>query len=319
MITLSLAVAPAGSSTITRPLELSFGGPFTIAGGGRPPQSDFTIAISAQGHRAGLQVISADGRGYITLSGQSYRMPASSFAKLQSGFGSLAGSSGAARKSSSDTLGKLGIRPLDWLTNPRVVGTATINGAATTRISAGVDTQALLADLNKLLAKAGSLTGGSGAGALPQSISAADQRRIAAALGSPRLSVWTGTADKVIRKLTVTARIPVTGRTRSLLGGMTKAVVTFDFEYSHLNQPQTIVAPSASQPYSVFRAKVSTFLQEIQGGLSTGSLNGSAGTGTTQSGTGTSASAAQQYTNCITAAKGDVSKMQKCSKLLTSG
>jgi hypothetical protein len=324
VISLGLKVVPPGSSMITQPIELSVAGPFSSSNAGKLPQSDFTIAISAQGHSADLQVISAGGKGYITLSGQSYELPASSYSKLKSGLGSLAGSSGTSTKSSSGALGKLGIRPLSWVKAPRIAGNAAIAGAATTHIRARVDAGALLRDLSKLMGSASSLTGTPATAALKQGISAAEQRSIADALRSPQLDVWTGTNDQILRKLTFTATIPVTGATSTELGGMTSAVVTFVLRYSHLNQPQTITAPTAVKPYSVFRTEVSTFLQEIEGGLGTSTsttsattTTGNGFTGTIQSGTSTVANADPGYTTCIIAAKGDVSKMQKCSRLLT--
>lgn len=314
VITLDLKVVPGGSSTIKGPIELAFGGPFTNSGVGRLPESDFTISISAQGHTGGLQVISAGGKGYITVGGQSYLMPASNYKSLASGFGSLA-SSGAGTNSRSGAFSKLGIKPLRWLTDPQIVGKANVGGVQTTRIRGGLDATAMLQELSKLLGKAGSLgVSGTGTSSLPHSISPATQRSIAHALGSPSFNVWTGSRDNLIRRLTVSATVPVTGRTRTLLGGMSSAVVTLGFAYSHVNQPQTIAVPRATKPYSVFRTEVAAFLSQIENGV-TGSLG--TGTGTTGASGGTAAG--QRYTHCIKAARGDVSKMQKCSKLLATG
>jgi len=334
VISLGLKVVPTGSSTLTRPIELSIGGPFTGSAGGKLPQSDFTIAISAQGQTADLQVISAAGKGYVSLAGQSFELPASSYAQLRSGLGSLSGSSGRSKGSGSNTLDKLGIRPLAWVEHPRIAGSATVDGAATTHISARVDAAALVRDLSKLVASAGSLTGASGGRTLKQGISPVEQRAIVKALRSPHLDVWTGTNDRILRKLTFKATVPVTGTTRTELGGMTSAVITFDLAYRHLNQPQTITAPTSVQPYSVFRAEVAALLQGLVGTGSTGtSTTGTSTTGSTTTGTGTTGSGStgtiqpgaatvvngnQKYSDCITAADGDVSKMQKCSKLLTS-
>lgn len=307
-LTLEVRIVPSGSSTITRPLGLSFSGPFSSAGAGKPPASNFTITVFAQGRRGVLQLISAGGRGYITVSGQSYRLPATSFRNLDSGFGSLATTGGGAN-AGSGTLSKLGIRPLDWLTDPRIVGARTVGGARTTLVRARVDATRLLRDISAILGRAGSrAVAGSGA-ALPQSISAATQRSIARAIGRPTFDVWTGADDHVVRRLTLTATIPVTGHTRTLLGGMSRAKLTLDFEYADLNRPQTIVAPQRLAPYSVFRSKVDTVLTEIEGGLA----NATSGAG---GGSPTSSAADQRYTRCITAAHGDVAKMQKCASLL---
>lgn len=314
VITLDLTIVPRGSSTIKGPIELAFGGPFMNEGAGQLPESDFTISISADGHRGALQVISAHGRGYITVDGQSYRMPNSSFKHLESRFGSLA-SSGTGSGSTPSAFSSLGIKPLEWLLRPQIVGRATVDGVPTTRVRAGLDVTAVLHDFSGLLGKTGSL-GISGTGSLPQSLSPATQRSIAQALGAPSVTVWTGTSDKLIRKLTVSATVPITGQTRKMLGGMRSASVTVGFEYSHINQPQAISVPTTTRPYSVLRAEVTTVLQEVESALFTGSGTGA---GTTTTGVSGASSADQKYTQCITAAKGDVAKMQKCSKLLAAG
>jgi hypothetical protein len=316
VITLDLRVVPTGSSSIKGPIELAFGGPFTNTGTGKLPESDFTISISAEGHQGALQVISADGKGYITVSGQSYRMPASSYKSLESGLGSLASSGTASAKSGQGALSKLGIKPLDWLIRPQIVGSATVGGVATKHLRAGLDATAMLQDFSRLLGKVGSL-GVSAASSLPTSISSATQRSVARALGSPSFNVWTGAADKLIRKLTVSATVPVTGATRTALGGMRSATLTLGFGYSRVNQPQTITVPTTTKPYSVFRTEFSTILEEIESGVVGGSDGSDTGTSTTGGSGGTATD--QKYTQCITAAAGDVAKMQKCSKLLAAG
>jgi hypothetical protein len=329
----SVEVMPRGSSTIKQPLELSFGGPFTRGGAGKPPESDFTITISGQGHHGSLQVISAGGKGYITVSGQSYELPASNFKSVESGLGSLPSSGGTSGvKTDTSALSKLGIHPLDWLSDPKIVmRKSSIGGGATTWIHATVDTTAMLQDLSKLLAKSGSL-GIAGANSLPKSISATTRKRLAKALGSPTFNVWTGASDKILRNLIVRATIPITGQTRTGLGGTTSVVVTLAFGYTEVNQPQTITAPTSVEPYSVLRSKVAALLKEIEDALLTGSptagttTTGTTTTGTTTTGTTTSSigtttisGVTNRYSACISNAAGDVRKMLKCAPLLGSG
>ena len=338
VISLDFKVTPSGSSTIKSPFELSFGGPFTRDGAGKPPESDFTIAISGQGHHGSLQVISAGGKGYVTVSGQSYQLPASSFKSVESGLGSV-GSPGSTSGGKSDTsaFGKLGIKPLDWLSNPQIVQSSSkVGGVAATHVHATVDTTAMLGDFSKLLGKAESLEsakslGAGGTSSLPKSIAASAQKKIAKALGSPAVNVWTGASDKIIRKLTIEVNVPVTGHTRTQLGGMTSLAIALDFGYSEVNQPQTITAPASLQPFSVLRSKVAALLQEIDGGLVTGTGTTTTGTGgtTTTGAGGTSTTGAgrtttisgvtTRYSDCINKAAGDVRKMLKCASLLGSG
>lgn len=332
MIKLDVRIVPRGSATITEPIELSLGGPFTSTS--KLPDSDFTITAQAQGQRGSLQLISADGKGYITVSGQSYAMPAANLKSLVSGFGSLTGASGSGSGSStgsgsgsstgsgsgSGASGKHGSQSLSWLTDARTVGSSTVDGTATTQVRASVDSMAMVRKVSKLFGSVGSLGGAGHAGTMTKGIPASIQQQIAKALGTPTVNVWIGKSDKMVRKLTVKTTIPVTGQTGTALGGMTSATVTLDFEYTGINQPQTITAPTSVQPFSVFRTKVDDLLQQIEGGLVAGSLNGDRGfSGSIQPGTSTVVTADSKYTNCITKANGDVKQMQKCSKLLGSG
>jgi hypothetical protein len=317
-LNLTLTINPSGSSVLSGPITVSFGGPFQTLGAGKLPESNFIVSANALGQNVALGIISTGTAGYVTFQGASYQMPAATFQKLESSFGQLASTPGAG--SASGTLGKLGIQPLHWLTNPTVVGTENVGGAQTTHIHAGVNVNALLTDLNTVLEKASSL-GVSGASSLKSGIPATDRTKIAAEIKNPSVDIWTGTSDKTLRRLTINVTLPVTGKTSSQLGGLTSANITLTMQYSDLNQPQTIKAPTTVLPFSQFQSKLSAFIQTVQsaasgvlGGSSSsgsGSSSGSSG-GTT---TGSSANVAK-YSQCIQSARGDVAKMQKCASLL---
>ncbi len=322
-LNLTLTIDPSGSSVLSGPITLSFGGPFQTRGAGKLPESNFTVSASALGRGVALGVISTGTAGYVTLQGASYQMPQATFQKLESSFSQLTSTPGA--NSGSGTLGKLGIQPLKWLTNPTVVGTENVGGAQTTHIHAGVNVSALLTDLNTVLEKASSL-GVSGAGSLKSGIPAADRTKIASEIKNPSVDIWTGTSDKTIRRLTITLTVPVTGTTSSELGGLTSANIGLTMQYSDLNQPQTIKAPTTVRPFSEFQSKLNAFVQELQGAAG-GALGGSSSSGSSSgsgsgSGGGTSTGSSSnvtRYSQCIQSAGGDVGKMQKCAALLGSG
>ena len=321
-LNLTLTIDPSGSSVLNGPITLSFGGPFQTRGASKLPESNFTVSATALGQNVALGIISTGTAGYVTFQGASYQMPQATFQKLESSFAQLTATPGAG--SGSGTLGKLGIQPLHWLTHPTVVGTENVGGVQTTHIHAGVNVNALLTDLNTVLEKASSL-GVSGASSLKSGIPAADRTKIASEVKNPSVDIWTGTSDKTIRRLTLTLTLPVTGKTSSELGGLTSADIGLTMQYSDLNQPQTIKAPTTVRPFSEFQSKLSAFVQELRGaaagalggstGSSSGSSSGSSG-GTTS--TGPSANVAR-YSQCIQSAGGDVAKMQKCASLLGSG
>ncbi len=310
-----LGFVPSGSSALSGPIALSLTGPFQSQGSGNLPQSDFTIGLDALGRKGQLGLTSTGSAGYITLNGASYQLPASDFHKLASGFSS-AGTGGGSG------LSKLGIDPLHWVTNPTVVGTATIGGTSTTHIRAGVNVTALLNDLSTFLHKAST----SGAGSrIPSTISPATRQKIASTVKNPTVNVWTGTSDHTMRRLQLSLGIPVSGQISTLLGGLSSAAINLTFGYSELNQPQTISAPTNVKPFSEFQSKLQGVLSQVQGaGVgdlgSLGSGSSSSGSGSTGSGsTGSSSGATaklQKYTQCIQSAGSDVSKMQKCAGLL---
>jgi hypothetical protein len=306
----ALTLQPSGSSTVSGPISLSFGGPFQSLGKGKLPESSFTVSVGAGGHTTSLGIISTGTRGYVSLGGTSYRLPAGTFQKLESSFGQLAASPGG---SAGGTLGRLGIDPLHWLQGPSVVGTETIGGAPTTHIAAGINVSALLTDLNTFLQKASSL-GVSGNAKLPQGISSQSRSKIAAEIQNPRFSVWTGSNDKTVRKMSIDLTVPVSGSTSAALGGLRSARVSLVITYTGLNQPQTISPPTSVRPFSEFSAQ----LQALLSGLGASGVLGGAATSSAPSGAITSSAAVQKYSQCIRAAGQDVAKMQQCAALLSA-
>lgn len=322
-LSFSIRIQPSGSSTISGPVTISFGGPFQSLGKGKLPASDFNISLSADGRTGSLGILSTGTSGYVSLQGTSYKLPPTTFQQLESSFASLSASPGSG--SSGGTLSKLGINPLQWLKNASVVGHENVAGTDTTHIHAGVNVPALLRDLSTFLGKASSASGGK----LPTSISPATQSRIAQEVRKPSFDVWTGSSDKTVRRMLIKLTLPVTGQISTLLGGLSSAAIAVTMQYADLNKPQTISAPTKVAPYSQFQAKLAAFLQELSalsGGAtgSTGSSgssgsgsSGSAGsTGSGSSGSSGPSSGASAYSRCIQQSGGDVTKMQRCAPLL---
>src|SRR5579875_3290772 len=102
ILSFSLTVTPSGSSTFTSPVALEIGG------AGRLPASSFTITVTVLGHSGSLGVISTGTAGYLTLGGAAYRLPASAFQRLESGF------EGAGGGGVTDRISTLGIDPMSW-------------------------------------------------------------------------------------------------------------------------------------------------------------------------------------------------------------
>jgi hypothetical protein len=312
---LTLTIDPSGSSVLSGPITISFGGPFQTRGAGKLPESNFTVSASALGRSVSLGIISTGINGYVTLQGTSYQLPTTTFQRLESSFAQLTSQPGTS--SASGTFAKLGIHPLSWLRHPTIVGTENVGGAQTTHIHAGVNVSALLNDLNTVLERASSV-GVSGTGSLRSGMSPATRQRIAGDIENPSFDVWTGASDKTIRRLTIGLTALVTGNLSSQLGGVRSADIGLTMVYGDLNQPQTIVAPKTVRPFSEFQSKVSAFVQSIQGAAAGVLGSGSGNSSGASSGTSGMSTNVQRYSQCIQQAGGDVAKMQKCASLLGS-
>jgi hypothetical protein len=325
-LNLAVTVDPSGSNTLSGPIKLSFGGPFENSSGGTLPQSNFTVSISALGKSGSLGLLSTGKSGYVTLQGTSYRLPQATFQKLESSLSQVGTTGNTGR---SGTLSKLGIKPLDWLQDPKVVGTESVGGTDTTHITASINVAAFLNDFSTFLQKASTI-GVSGVSAASNGLTSAERNKIAGEVKNPRFDVWTGSSDRTLRRLTVAMTLPVTGTISTQLGGLRSADIGLSMQYGNVNQPQTITAPTAVRPYSEFTSKVHSFVQSLQGSLgSSGLLPGTSGSGSSGSGgasggsSGSSSSGAaskvQRYSNCVTAAANDVAKMQRCASILNGG
>ncbi len=315
-ISLSLAVTPSGSSVVSGPISLTVSGPFQSLGAGKLPELDLTATVSALGQSGSIGVISTGTNGYLTLEGGNYAIPAGSYAKLQASV-SHAGSH-EMKHSASDTLGKLGIHPLDWLVNPTVVNAAApVGGVQTTQVHTGVNVAALVRELYAaVISRAGTLRL-AGAGKLPATIPTATLAKLAAI--HPTIDVWTGNSDHTLRKLMLQMSVPVSGQLSSRVGGVTGAQLTFTLQYNDVNQQQTITAPADVQPYSAFQAKLKSVLSGIGSLIGMSSLGSSLGSATGSSSSSAASGTAgkvSHYSKCIKAAGEDVTKMQKCSRLL---
>lgn len=302
ILDLRLVITPRGSAALTTPLSLSLRGPFQSRGSGHPAESALTVTFSGAGRHGSLGVTTTASGAYVTLGGTSYSLPQAEFRKLQSSLGARTGSG------ATPGLSSLGVNPERWVVRPRIVGTATVDGALTEHLHAGVDVRAFALSLGKVLARESSslrAAGGAAASAVPTHITSAQASKIAAAIRRPTVDVYTGRSDSTLRRLTIDMTLPVHGSLSTRLGGLSSAAVRLTVDYSHLNEPQTISAPPHPQSFGALQSR----LQALGGGITAGGL-GSTGIGASRR--------VSKYATCIQKANGHVAKMQKCAALLQS-
>jgi hypothetical protein len=304
----SFSLTPTGSAVLTEPVTLSFGGPFQSRGRNRTPESDYHIAIGFQGHTGQLGILSTGTHGFVTLSGSAYALPAANFKQLEDGVSGVAGGSG-----SSSTLSSLGIDPQRWLSDPEIVGTAQMGGIETDHIRGQLALRPLLADLSKLLGRVSSVSS-STASLAP--LSAARQATIATEARGASFNLWTGRSDHSIAKLSVTATLPVSGTTRTELGGLTGAKISFSLAYSDIGRPQTVTAPHSAKPYAQFTTRLRSIVVGIEQLVAGASSTASSPTGSGDQADGSGDSA---YSTCVSVAGSSITKIQSCAALLNGG
>ena len=297
-----------GLQGLSGPVAIKLTGPFQSAGKKQRPKFDLALNLSASGQSFTAGAISTSSKGYLKVQGQAYEVPA----RLFNQFKTLYSQAQKEQKSKgeSTTLKSLGVDPRNWLTGARKAGTADVAGTKTVHITAKIDVQKFLVDVNRLLAKADALGFAGTVGATPSKLTAKQLQDIRRAVKSATVDVYTGSEDTVMRRLTIHVKLAVPTDVRGAVGGLQSGDIAFDLILADLNEDQTISEPSDVKPLSDLTGAL--------GGLFGG---GSSGSGSNGSGSGSSSipstGNSKKYLDCLRAAGQDIAKVQTCAKLLT--
>ena len=215
----------------SKPITLDVSGPFE-RGAGNQISTDLAATVSIAGSTAKVGFDAVDKKLYVGLAGTFYELPASTTPT------SPVGSSGA-----TGVLSALGINPKTWLTDPHIVGTASVGGVTTEHLTAQVNIANVLNDLSKVVASTGS-TGAAGA-------TAGDALSLVeSAITSAQVDIYTGVTDHIVRKFDLAIAFTVPQIAAGALGGLSGGSLNLDVTLTQLGQAQTITAPANPQPSS---------------------------------------------------------------------
>lgn len=299
-IALSLDFTSKGLKSVKGPLAIKLNGPFQSVGKGKLPKFDLSLALDSGGSSFSAGAVSTGDKGWLKLQGTTFAITPQLFQQFKAAYEHATGKS----KSGGVTFKSLGIDPMSWLKDPRTVGTESVGGAETYHIAAGVDVAKFLDDLNAVLSKASALGGATGT-TLPSKLTPQQRQDIANSVKSASLDVWTGKADKTLRRLSLKIAIDVPPAIRARAGGLRTGNLSFDLTIADLNQPQTITPPKNARPLSD--------LQQLLAAGGGGSANPAAPSASGSSGSGSGTS---QYMTCVAKAGNDVAKLQQCAGLV---
>jgi hypothetical protein len=321
---ISLGLNAVGLQGLGGPVKLSLKGPFQSQGGDKLPLFDFDLGLTSGGTTFSAGAISTGKAGFLKFQGTSYALTASTFDQFKKGYEASAKDTG--KKGSQTSLSKLGVDPLRWLDDPQKLDTAEVGGAETNHVTATVDVPNMLADVDTLLRKAGSV-GGQAAAGVPKGLTAAQRKQITDAVQKATFDVWAGKDDGILRKLDIKVAFAVPKADQAAAGGLQKGTLQITLTIADLNKDQTITAPKSSKPLSDLQSQIQGLLGAATGAATGGGTgttpDASGGTATTPApstgtGTGTAPSAATQsaYVECLQAAGADIAKVNACAKLL---
>ena len=293
---LSLNIEAQGGAAQSVGIKLS--GPFQTQGDGSLPEFSLDASLKGGGQNFSAGATSTGDKGYLSFQGTDYVVDDQVFQQFKAGFEE-------SQKQGSEqqqSFASLGMDPRKWLTDPKNEGEAEVGDEDTIKITGGVDVSALLDDINNALEKASSL-GLDQAGQVPERITEAQKRQVIESVKDPRVEIYTGKDDQILRRMVVDVGVEDSG---------TSGTVKLDVSITGLNEDQDIAEPSDAKPFDELVGQL--------GGLGLGGLGGAAGSGSgsgSGSGGGGSAEDFEEFSKCIEDAGNDTEKARACADLLS--
>ena len=288
--------AQGGESELDGPVSIRLSGPFEAQDGGKLPKFKLDAAFEGAGQSITAGATSTGEKGYLTFQGTDYVVEDQIFKQFKAGFEQAQKQGGSEQQS----FASLGMDPRKWLTDPKNEGDAKVGDDDTIKITGGIDVAKLLDDINNALGKASAL-GLGGTGQVPEKLTEEQMRQVTEAVKDPRVEIYTGKEDSILRRMVVNLGID------DKASG-TSGTVVFDVSITDLNEGQDIDEPEDAKPFSELLGQL--------GGLGLGG-GAAGGSGSSEEAPPGSAEDLEKFSKCITEAGNDAAKAQKCSELLT--
>lgn len=295
----NLAIDLSGSAEGTQSGNLSatIEGPFQ-GDAGNPnafPRFDLTAKVSVSGAGQSFDfdgsLITTKDNAYLEYQGQAYEVGAALYKQLMQSYEKAQSQTQAQGNQDKSLFKQFGVDPTTWLTNVSNEGTTDVDGADTIHIHADANVPQILSDVQRIARQ----TGG-GQASIPQ----AQIDQVESAIKTASIDVYSGTSDKLLRKLSFTLTVEPPEGTDSQVSSV-KA--NFSVTLSDLNEPQTITVPSNAK-------SISDLLGQFGINLPPGALGGATGSQAQLPGVGGSS---QAYANCLKKAS-TPSDLQKCAQ-----
>lgn len=283
------------------PVSISLAGPFQSQDGGKLPKFKLEAAVEGAGQSIKAGATSTGEKGFLSFQGSDYVVDDQVFQQFKVGY-EEAQKKGA--NGEQQSFASLGMDPRKWLTDPKNAGEAKVGDDDTIKITGGVDVAKLLDDVNTALGKASSL-GLDSTGEVPEKLTDAQRQQVLDAVKDPRVEIYTGKDDQILRRMVVNLGIEDAG-------SGTSGTIAFDVSITDLNEDQDIAEPADAKPFSELLGQF--------GGLGLGGAGGADSGGGSGSGDGGASAGGdiEAYSKCVTDAGDDLDKVRECSELLAA-
>jgi hypothetical protein len=222
--------------------SIELDGRFQGRGTKEMPDFDIDMKIAATGERLDVGAISRGGEGYLTRGDQAYAVPDAVMGGLTDARTEIAGY--AAEPQPKLTVGGFDVG--GWVSDPKVMGTETLDGVEVTHVQGTLDAGRFVDGLSQL-GPASDLPEGDYLDEV-----AKNKGTLQRVIGEPRVDVYVG-EDRILRRLTVTADLNLAAAGEGA-GGARDGKVVLDVRLSEVNEPQTIAAPDAARDVPLQRA-----------------------------------------------------------------
>jgi hypothetical protein len=317
------------AAQLNEPVSLKLSGPFESRGEDALPEVDLDLSVSGGGQTFTAGALTTGSAAYISYQGTDYRVPESQFQRYKRQI------ERDARKNKDNnnnfTFKQLGIDPRSWIENPKNEGTEDVGGAKTIHVSADVNVDAFVNDLDDLLQRASRL--GVQNQQVPNKLTDKQKQQIADSIQDVKFDLWTGEQDKILRRVEVEFGFKLPKELQQQAQGVESGNVKMALELADVNEPQDIKAPADARPLSELQSTLgigSGALGGSSGGSSGSGSSGSSSSGGSSSGGSSSSGSdlgsgggtsnldskrSQKYLDCLSKAK-KPADIEQCAEIL---
>jgi hypothetical protein len=305
-VDLKLNIEPRGVSATQGPVSARLHGPFASQGPDKLPKFAFTAELAAGGQTFNAGATWTGTKAYISLMGTPYAVSDLVMKQFVATYEQSL-KSNKSKGSGGLVLGSLGIDFTKWLPDARNEGAAKVGDADTIKISGKADIKQVVADLDRITAKASTLNVPGAGGRIPQKLTPEQKQASTDAIKSLTVTVYTGAEDKILRRLTVNADL-------NAADAKVDAAVLLDVTFTKVAQEQTFPVPDNPKPFGeLLKAVDAAGLADLGLGLGGGGSDSTA-----PDSSSVTPNNVDKYADCIEQAKGDTAKARKCAELLSS-